>query len=529
MDGKIQRRKILGIIILSGIFLLFGITRLWQLTTLPYGMHVDEAGMAYDAWCLSQYGVDRYLKCWPVYLINYGGGQSVLYAYLCAALIRIFGYSAWVVRMPAVIFSFLNLIFGMKLVRRQYPQREMMPMILGGMLTVCPYFIMAGRFGLDCNLMLGMSTVFLYCLTVAIESEKIGRYVLAGIAGGLLLYTYVLTYLIVPLFLAVTIIYLIRVKRFLPEGWVAMAIPLGMLAFPLILVQLVNILNLEEFQLGCFTITKLEGYRASEIGMFQFEKLWKALRSIFLGDALKYNSAPGYTNLYRITIVFCIFGLAVALGKLWDSVKKRELQIPVLTLLWFISILFFESHIDANVNKINGIFLTVVLLAAEGMETLLHICGRIVRQTWAFKVKAGIVTGLICVYTFCFADFAVYYYGGTYMADNYMITYFSVPMAEAIDFIAQDPILCRKKTQTAEDLRVTEIFYALDLLKSPYTFEIGRMEESLFENYQFGCLGEIENQYNYLVGDEFGEYIEELREAGFMEQDYDGYFLFYKK
>lgn len=47
--------------IAAGTLLLFClISRLWRLDTLPFGLHLDEAGMAYDAWCLSQYGVDRY-------------------------------------------------------------------------------------------------------------------------------------------------------------------------------------------------------------------------------------------------------------------------------------------------------------------------------------------------------------------------------------------------------------------------------------------------------------------------------------
>ena len=66
---------------------------LFCISDIPGGINVDEMGMGYDAWCLAHFGVDRYLKEYPIYLMNFGGGQSALYAYLCATLFRLFGLS----------------------------------------------------------------------------------------------------------------------------------------------------------------------------------------------------------------------------------------------------------------------------------------------------------------------------------------------------------------------------------------------------------------------------------------------------
>lgn len=278
-----NRTNIVKAVLVLGVIFLFGVTRIWKLATLPLGIHIDEAGMAYDAWCLSQYGVDRYLKPWPVYLTNFGSGQSSLYASLCAFLFKLFGYSIWMMRMPAVLFSLLNLVFGIKIVKKIYPHRAFLPIAAGGLLTVCPYFIMAGRLGLDCNLMLGMSTVFLYFIITAIESRENGRYILAGVTGGILLYTYALTYIIVPVFLLLLLLYVIRIKKFYFRGWTAMAISFGVIAVPLILVQIVNLFDLEEFRLAGLTITKLQTYRVSEIGHFQMDNLHRVLESILWG------------------------------------------------------------------------------------------------------------------------------------------------------------------------------------------------------------------------------------------------------
>lgn len=89
-------------------FLLAVIVRMYKISDIPYGIHIDEAGMCYDAWSLQKYHVDRWLNSFPVYLINFGDGQSSLYAYLCAIMIKVFGKGEWNIiwmRMPGVLIS----------------------------------------------------------------------------------------------------------------------------------------------------------------------------------------------------------------------------------------------------------------------------------------------------------------------------------------------------------------------------------------------------------------------------------------
>lgn len=70
------------------IFIIFAFILLYKLGSVPRGIHVDEAGMAFDAISIAQNGTDRYLNKLPVYLINFGGGQSALYAYLTSIFVR---------------------------------------------------------------------------------------------------------------------------------------------------------------------------------------------------------------------------------------------------------------------------------------------------------------------------------------------------------------------------------------------------------------------------------------------------------
>ena len=99
-------------IILIAMLMVGIITRIIGFGKIPIGINVDEAGIMYDAYCFANYGTDRFDNSYPIYMINFGGGQSALYTYIAAGLIKIFGFSLTVVRIPAVIFSILYLIFA---------------------------------------------------------------------------------------------------------------------------------------------------------------------------------------------------------------------------------------------------------------------------------------------------------------------------------------------------------------------------------------------------------------------------------
>lgn len=497
---------------MAAILVGFGVTRFWQLCTLPGGMHIDETAMAYSAWSLSEYGVDRYLKSWPIYLMNFSGGQSCLYPYMCVALFKIFGYSLLMVRMPAVIFSFLNLLFGMKIMKKVFPENPYLPYIYGSLVVICPYFIMASRFGLDCNLMLGMSTVFLYFFICAMDSGKWQYYCAAGITGGLVLYTYALSYIIVPIFLALSLIYVIWTKRFVFKNWFIMAVPMGILAAPLILVQLVNMFDLSEKHIWKFTITKMEGYRISEIGAPRWDYFLQTLKSMIAWDDYPYNSVSGLPILYGITNIFCLIGLW-NLGNLIIKVCKEKLHDRLMYIvLWFGAVLGIGLMTVTNVNKVNAIFAAELMIAVYGMWKL-------------FGAKSKVVYALrgiaVLVYMVLFFNFATYYYGGQYAAENSPMPYFHTPYEEAYQFIVNSPTLGGKVTHATPN----ELYLALSAKLSPYEYQGGEWRE----HFVFGDPEEINDQYNYILEDRFEWLMQILRDSGFTEVDYEGYSLFYKE
>ena len=232
------------------------------LEQFPNGIHEDEAGMMYDAYCMAEYGTDRYLNENPIYLINFGGGQSVLYAAIASLLIKIFGLSVFVIRLPAVIFSIITIILAYLLAKKFLGKK--FALVLSFLITICPWHIMQSRWGLDCNLLPSFIMISVYSILTA---KKNWHYIIAGLFWGLSLYTYALSYIMLPVFFIVLCSYLLYVKKITIKQIIITIIPILILAIPLIMLQIVNYCGKGTMKLGFFTIPQLFKYRISEIGL----------------------------------------------------------------------------------------------------------------------------------------------------------------------------------------------------------------------------------------------------------------------
>lgn len=459
--------------------------RLWQIETLPLGLHIDEAGMAYDAWSLANFGVDRYLKSFPVYLTNFGGGQSALYAYLCAGLIRIFGLSATIIRLPGIIFSVLTLIFGIKIVRLKSKDAKSAA-LFSVLFVACPYFLMASRVGLDCNLMLGMSTIFIYFLAKSVENGKSILFFVTGVLGGLVLYTYAISYIVVPGFLFVAMIYLLYINKISLKNILFLGIPIFALAFPLICVQAVNIFGLDEFHLGIFTITDLQEYRGGEIILPDLQNLLVTLKSILFYDWLECFSTKTYGTLYIISLPFVILGFIVVCKSAIGSIKERKWNIDVLILTWFAMELLAGSMLGGdgpNTNKLNGIFFAILYFIFQGIML--------------FKNTRIIYILIIVVYV-CASLLFYRFYFINQVKQNAIHFYFAPDINEAVQYVEKNLDDSRRKIYIGYSPE-TYIYYLLAAGISPYEFDIEKNGTESYNNYEFTLPEEIDETAVYIV------------------------------
>lgn len=486
------------------IFALALFVRVYKLGELPYGLHVDEAGMGYDAWSLSQWGLDRYYKFYPVYFINYGGGQSVLYGYLCAFLLRFFELSTMVLRIPAVVFGMLTWLFGTLLIRENLGKKEGLAGAL--LLAVCPCFILMSRMALDCFLFSGAAAVSLYCFTRALKAgtgrKALCLYGITGISFGVTLYTYALSWIVVPLFLVFAIGYLLYLRKIHWAQLVCLGIPLAVLAAPLMLMLAINTFELPEIATSHFTIPRLLEYRGAEVSLKNvLNNLPVLVQALFFYDDWRYNSVLTWFSLYPVSIPFVLVGVGEGIRSLCRSVRERKLSFTVLVFLWFTAQVCMGLCIkEPNVNKMNGIYFSMVFLTVLG----LYKCWREITSRKGKRVLAAGAAGL---YLVCSVSFIGYYFT-KYTEDTNPLPLFAEIYADVLD--DWEDVIGDRRVYAD----IMYIYYALGEKQSPMEFQLIEQGMSDRGNVHFGFPNEIDEDGFYIVFDK-GSFVERLEEDGF--------------
>lgn len=91
------------------------LSRLIGIVDYPNGFNVDEASIGYEAYAVSNYGIDRNGKSWPVFLEAWGSGQNALYMYIIMPFVKIIGLSIMSVRLPMAIIGCISLVVMYKI------------------------------------------------------------------------------------------------------------------------------------------------------------------------------------------------------------------------------------------------------------------------------------------------------------------------------------------------------------------------------------------------------------------------------
>lgn len=496
---------------------------LYRIGNIPNGIHVDEMGMGYDAWCLANFGVDRYLKSYPVYLTNFGGGQSALYAYLCMPLVKAFGLSVATVRIPGIALFLVAACFEINVFLWSEKKGAEKARLCAFMLIVLPVFVMLFRIGMDCNLMLAMSMIFLCLLTRAVKTGSVLDYVYAGIAGGMVLYTYVLSYVVMPFFLLLLLAHLTYIRKIRFRQVAALGIPMAVLALPLILVQIINMFDLQEFKVGVFTITKLFYYRIGEISIdnFSLQSCLRSLKSIFMYDNLRYNSIPLFGTIYYISIPFAMIGVGKSIAAFCFSIKSKVFRIETVYLMWLLILVLLGCFIESNTNKLNAAFAAVLFVLVEGVFQVVE---------WFERVHIGkqAMAVIVCGYIVIFSVFIWYYFGEQYARVCERLDSFEYPLDEALEYVDQNA-LCKNKPTYIGDIAQTYIYYLGATKTSPYEYD---MESSLngagaHGNYRMGFPEQLVDwDANFIIANsntEVCQYFEELGFQKFLLQHYNIY------
>lgn len=390
--------------------ILFLFLRFYKLSDVPFGLHVDEVAMGYDAFSLSQYGVARDLTPWPVYLTNFGGGQNVLSVYLTAAFTKILGPGTITIRLAGILFSAVTVVCGTLLVKERFGKKVA---LLGAtFLVIMPYFINQSRFGLESYLLTGASTAAIHFVILAVKRQKLGWFALAGFLLGLSLYTYAISYAVSCLFVLGLVIYLLYTRKVTWRQLVVMGTVLFVIAFPLIAFVVINHFSLPEFQLGFLTIPRIPGYRGQEIGLGRFiVNIRQVFENALFTDIIPYNSFEKHYTLYLVSVPFALLGFAQSIWTLRNSLRKRTYDVTVIVFMYTVATMFvglFLLDSGPNINKMNGMFFGWCYMTVTG---ILFVAGRAqYKKVFAAVLGAAYLISFIAFFRFYYFAYPVEHY-----------------------------------------------------------------------------------------------------------------------
>lgn len=379
------------------IFLLF-----LRVDEVPIPYHTDEAGAIYDGVSIAKYHCDRYSVRFPVYFMNYGThGSSALYGYSAAIIFSLLGYSITAARLPAIILSLLASSALTMIMRRE--KGDMASLLTIAFFCILPFSIMHSRWGLDAYLLFPMLTISCSIFRYTVETGKIKWFVLTGISFGITLYSYSVSYILLPLLLGVNLMYLLLIKKINRKQILAMGIPLFCLAVPLIMMIAVNNGFIPEIRTRFFSIPKLSSYGVSDLRLKNIiDNLsfghYNIFYRIFVDDFLLYNAIPRFGTVYFISIPLVIYGFFLSLKGMIHSFQTKEYHLDFLMVTLFCLVfcinLFTEN---TNINRLCAIYIPIIYF-------LVSASINIVRKRKILAIFAG---GL---YLVCFSFFIHYYF-----------------------------------------------------------------------------------------------------------------------
>ena len=283
-----------GMLLPLALLCLGALLRLLCLGRFPPGLNQDEASIGYECWALLTSGHDRCDSPWPVLFTSWGSGQNVLYAWFSLPLVALLGLSEGTLRLTAGLCGSLSLLLFWRLGNAGGRSRG-----LWALLTLClnPWHLLLSRWALESNLLPFMLLLGIFFFSMAEARPRC--LILAAAAFGLSLYAYGTAFVLLPFFLIFAALCLLR-RRCVPwRVWLAALGVFILMALPISLCNLRNVLGLPE---GCFlwmSLPALTETRQASTMSFSAENFRRVLEILWKqSDGLPWNSAGPFGLFY---------------------------------------------------------------------------------------------------------------------------------------------------------------------------------------------------------------------------------------
>ena len=381
-DKKNEAKEILSPvvcnIITAVLFLVFACLIIYRLDEVPIPYHADEAGAIYDGRSLAKYHCDRFGVRFPVYFMNFGThGSSALYGYLAAIMFSLFGYSITAARLPAVMMSLISALVLIMTVRRCKGLTASVLMMM--LFCILPFSIMHSRWGLDAFLLFPMMIISCAVFYYTVISKRTVWYFFSGIFFGLTLYSYSVSYILLPIFLGTNLLYLLLCRRIQWKQVFIMAVPVFLLAVPLMLMLAVNNRFIPEIRTRFFSVPQLRTYGVSDFRPKNIiDNLSFTTNNVFyrmlVDDMSIINVIRQFGTMYFISIPLMLYGLILSVKQSAANLSEKQYSFEFMMANLFFSTLMINLFMENNnVNRLCAIYFPLMYFL---MLALLEIFNR---------------------------------------------------------------------------------------------------------------------------------------------------------
>lgn len=395
MDNKNKQKRLFFLILFIAV-----LTRLLWIGNIPgnAAANQDEAYAGYEAWSILHYGHDSWGYTVPVYLTTWGSGMSALQSYLMILWVALFGLTPFAIRIPQAIHGILTIIAFYFLAKKI--RGEKFALTAMAFLTVVPWHIMISRWAYDCNYLPGFLVYSVLFLVMGTENQKFLP--LSGLFFGLSLYTYAADWIVMPILVLGSVLWLLCCRKIHFSGYlVSFFAILAVLAVPLILFVAVNMGLLAEIKTPFISIPKMPSFRSGDYSQdvkTQMSHLYETIMMlIHQEDGRKLNSIGEIGIYYKISIVPFVIGVCAFVCDLFRN-KTGASKLECIMMLQFLCGLLLGSFLEEPlIHRVNMIHIPIIYFTALGIYVVICHYGE--------AAKYAVVT----VYGACFLTFSLYY------------------------------------------------------------------------------------------------------------------------
>lgn len=393
-------------------------------------INIDEAMTVLNANSLAKSGTDILGEKLPIYFDTWlHGGQSPFATYLVAIMIKLFGYSLFVTRVPMFVFSMLGLIAFYKFLKEVIPENETLINIAFCLACISPWHLYSSAFTLDCNFLPHIAMFGMYFLAKGINSTKSKYFVFSMLFFGLGFYCYILSAIIIPVLLAVLFLILLIKKKVSFKNTIISVITIFIVAIPFILQGLVQFGIIENLNFLGFSISKMPYYsRGSELKLNNIlENLGEGIISLLFTDIYSFN-AKGVNSFNFANSFGSVALLAGVITLILNKIRKRNdfgifLKAVIISTLvssaTVCSLTFYATALY-RYNIYNYIF---IIISAYGIYSV----SKLFKKPRFKEVTSLLVATSLIITTYCFA----YYYKNDVINTN---TFYTSSIEECLNY-----------------------------------------------------------------------------------------------